>query len=58
MLVGQSNGTSDLNSGIFGVSNKAVSDLLNSRESGGTESDSSSLDLLVFENLLLVLVSH
>ena len=59
MLVGESDGTRDLNALGFGVSNELVGDLLDSVESVATEGDSGSLELSVLNALFLsVLVSH
>ena len=59
MLVGESDGTGDLNSLGFSVTNELVCHLLDSIESVATESDSGSLELGILNALFLsVLVSH
>ena len=58
MLVGESDWSSELNTCIFGVSYETVGDLLDGLKSSTTESDSSSLDFLIFDDLFFVLVSH
>ena len=58
VLIGHADGTGDLDSLSLGVGDKLVGDLLHGRETVAGEGDPGALDFLVFETLLLVLVSH
>lgn len=58
MFVGESDGSSEFDAGIFGVSNEAVGDSLDGLEGGSTEGDSGLFYFLVFDDLLFVFVSH
>ena len=58
MFVGETDWAGDLDALGLGVVDELVGDLLHGGESVATEGDSGSFDFLVFEALLLVLVSH
>ena len=58
MFVGQSHGSADFDGLGFGVVHELVGDLLHGGESIAREGNSGAFDFLVFETLLLVLVSH
>jgi hypothetical protein len=58
MFVGKTDGSWDLDGLGLGVVDELVGDLLHGGESVAREGDSGAFNLLVFETLLLVLVSH
>ena len=58
VFVGESDWSSDFDAGSFGITDKAIGDLLDGLEGGTTEGDSGLLDCLVFDDLLFVFVSH